>query len=574
MSNQNLWLQHLPIVKHELEDIVSNKKYLVGLFIQFVLLLALVPIFGDYLDAGNLALPTPALREFVTVGVVDNSMDSTVLQAELKKNERLMLEYFSSFPSEQLARGSLDAVVVIPESYVESGKNELLVKVVLSSSIKKNSAKEALEVSIKKASASISEQRKQSLAIALDEPVSIERRFLRPVVIETNAGERYSSFFLGYFIPLALFFPLFMSSGLLLDSVVGEKERRSLESLLSSPLKRSTILHGKFIAIFGFLSFQCLLWLAALAAQGVPIANFGKLFLLLGAVNLCITSIAFVLAVHANGTKEANISLMLFYTLIFIALITSLTIEFFNPVRFSEFLPFSAISRLALGENVSTFSYTFVFLTLCGVSLAAIRTGSWLFERDDILFGPRPSLFQLFTDALSEALSLFESQRVFACSAAALFSGLLAIPLALAVEISFGVVVLYIFGYSSAVMVALIFAFALVEEVLKPLPLYSIRRAKPGWISDVKNGAFFGALSGISFSLIENLFFIALFSFPEQVWNILSLRTGTTMLVHAASSSIAGAGIAQAKGNKLVLFLLLATLLHASYNLLLAEASL
>lgn len=562
------------IVKHELEDIFYNRKYIVGLALQFALLLAIVPLFGSYLSAGNLELPTPALRGFAAVGVVDGSSDSATLENVLEKNERLRLKHFSSFPCEQIEQGSLDAVMVIPENYREHGKEELPIKIVLSPSLKKNSAKEVLDSAVKEASAAISEQRKQSFGVAVEEPIGIERRFLKPLVVETGEGTRYSSFFLGYLIPMVLFFPLFMSSGLLVDSVVGEKECRTLESLLALPLKRSQILHGKFIAVFAFLSFQCLLWLLALKAQGVPIANLGLLFLLLSAVNLCITSIAFLLAVYSSGTKEANITLMLFYTVIFIALLTSLTLEFFNPVRFYEFLPFTAISRMAIGEGVGAGIYSLMLLLLFAISLVVVRASGWLFERDDIAFGPRPSLFQLFTDALDGALSRFESRRTLACSLAALSSGFLAIPLALGAELSVGLVVLYLFGYGSASVVALVALFAFLEEMLKPLPLYSIKRARPEWMGEPKTGAVLGALSGISFSLIENLFFflIAFVSFPEQALRILGLRTGTTLFMHAASSGIVGAGIAG--GKKLALFVLAAALLHASYNLFVARIAL
>ena len=140
----------------------------------------------------------------------------------------------------------------------------------------------------------------------------------------------------------------------MVDSIVGEKEAKTLESLLTSPISRSTIIVGKFLAVWVFLSSQVLLWIWGLGLVGVPISNVIQTFLLLASVNALVIATAFLLALYSPGMKSANISLMLMYVVVFTGLVTSLSIEFFNPRPFFEMVPFNAISRLSVVKAYSS----------------------------------------------------------------------------------------------------------------------------------------------------------------------------------------------------------------------------
>jgi RsiW-degrading membrane proteinase PrsW (M82 family) len=119
----------------------------------------------------------------------------------------------------------------------------------------------------------------------------------------------------------------------------------------------------------------------------------------------------------------------------------------------------------------------------------------------------------------------------------------------------------------------MVFAFALVEEVMKPLALFSVAQRKPGWIKKTREGFFYGSISGLGFFIFESLFAALLFfsQFPGLIIKILSLRIGTTLLIHALSSGIVGIGISRlGRGEKGLFFFLLITaaLIHGIYNLI------
>jgi ABC-2 type transport system permease protein len=554
------------VFRRDLEEIVLNKKYMIGFFFQLILLLTIVPSFGSVLEEGSLALPAPTLKEFLPIGMVDPGGGAVVLTEELENDDRFEILDYSEVPYSDLRDGRITAVLVVGPFYDEGSLDPLDITIITSrSNFKRGAVLEALDTAISASSARIGSDRAQSVGADLSEPFAIDREFLRPVVIEAG-GSRFSSFFLGYLIPMILFFPIFMSGGLVVDSIVGEKEAKTLESLLTAPIPPSTIIVGKFMAVWAFLSTQVLLWIWGLGFVGVPISNVIQTFLLLSSINAAVIAAAFLFALYSPGMKSANISLMLMYVVVFTGLVTSLSIEFFNPRPFFEMVPFNAISRLATGEGVSFGVYVFQFLGLIWLSSVMIWASSILIKRDDITFGPRPGLFTLFSDVTDIALKRLEQRRFLACVTVSGLSTIVALPLALIFEVFLGLLIFFFLGISQGSITLMVLAFALVEEMAKPLGLYALKERHPKWITTPGSGFILGASAGFGFFLFENLFFviITLMIVPSLVFKILTLRAGTTMLIHIISSGIAGLGVSR---NQTTAFILLAWALHGAFNL-------
>ena len=56
--------------------------------------------------------------------------------------------------------------------------------------------------------------------------------------------------------------PLFVSMSVITDSMIGEKEKRTLDNLLVSPLSNIGIAPGKFLPTAILVALQSFLWLA------------------------------------------------------------------------------------------------------------------------------------------------------------------------------------------------------------------------------------------------------------------------------------------------------------------------
>lgn len=530
------------IFKQELKNIFSSKKYILGLAIQLILLFSIVPAFASYFENPSLKFPSPTIREFVPIAIVDYSNNDQILQEYLKKNKKLELYYLHAIPD----NNKFAAVLLIPKEYDELSIKKLKLIIYLQN-FKGEAALEEIENVISKVSDKLKEERAKKYGISLENPIKLERKFLKPIVIE-RGGKRASSFFLGYLIPLILFFPIFMSSSLVVDAIVAEKERKTIEYLLVSPVPRERIVLEKFLAVFLFISLQTFLWIFILKIRGITIFNAVKIFFFLLLINSCVLSLAFLFSIYGNKTKEAGIALMLFYTGVFVLLIISLSMRYYNL----KFLPFVVISNLATNENVKLITLLIDSTFLLLFSYVGLKLSMNLFKRDDIVFGPSPSISKLFGDFLNS----LEKVRV---EVLVLFSGLISFPLAILCEISLGIMILYLFGYSKLVIFLTIIAFSFIEEYLKPIVLRYIKFSG-------RQALFLGGLSGISFFFMENFFALALtyIFVPKLLLKVLALRLSTALVIHAISSSIVGYGIARRKFKEA---LLLATLIHSGYNL-------
>jgi ABC-2 type transport system permease protein len=87
---------------------------------------------------------------------------------------------------------------------------------------------------------------------------------------------------------------------------VGEKERKTFEVLLMTPLSSSMVVMGKIIPILGLSLLQSLFWIFLLDWLQVPIFNTLLLLVVLFFVGLGFIGVGILISVLVDSTKEAN----------------------------------------------------------------------------------------------------------------------------------------------------------------------------------------------------------------------------------------------------------------------------
>lgn len=160
--------------------------------------------------------------------------------------------------------------------------------------------------------------------------------FIRDINI---ASDQKMGFFVIATVPFFLLMACFLGSiGFSADMVSGERERRSLESLLITPAKSSFILIGKWLNSYLLTLVVIIVALALLAIAfhflpfkdigmkvDVALADIGCIFLVLFPIAILATSLQFLISIFARSFKDAQtyMGLMvfipmvpLFYTLI------------------------------------------------------------------------------------------------------------------------------------------------------------------------------------------------------------------------------------------------------------------
>jgi len=181
-------------------------------------------------------------------------------------------------------------------------------------------------------------------------------------------------------IPLILLLPIFLSMNILADSIVGEKERKTFEILLASPLKRIEIILGKIIPTFVISIIQIIIWSLVLSARGIAIFNLPVLLVFLSIIMLLLFSISIVFSNISSNITESNLFLTLFMMVVTLIMFVPIPLE--NPMlkeilSYSPIIPLIKISSnpsvdlLEIGKYMAVYSglaLISLFIALKGIS--------------------------------------------------------------------------------------------------------------------------------------------------------------------------------------------------------------
>jgi sodium transport system permease protein len=205
------------------------------------------------------------------------------------------------------------------------------------------------------------------------------------------------------FLPYVLILGLFMGSMYLaIDTMAGEKERNSLESLLLNPIKRSHLLIGKLLATISFglvtliatiISFKIVMPFMPFEDLGMTL-DFGfksiAIFLLvLAPLAVMAASLQTIVATYSKSFKEAQTYVNL---LIIVPMIPSMALMLM-PVKEKMWMMLTPIlnqnliiNQIMRGEHVSTLSIVFTIVSTLIIGLLFALIAIKLYSRENLLF--------------------------------------------------------------------------------------------------------------------------------------------------------------------------------------------
>lgn len=217
-----------------------------------------------------------------------------------------------------------------------------------------------------------------------------------PPVNQQNTGEPLQlQIITKAMIAILLFVPLFLFGNLVVDSVVGEKERKTGEILVAMPISSFDIVLGKSMAVVGVIAIQVVLWMIILLGAGFVIVEPVLVFLLVMMSAVPVIGVTFAIAVYCKNYKEAGIGLTAAYILAVAILLIPPLVYLANKSLAANISPLTVVMRLFSGETIPLWQYIIPVVTILVVSLISYWISITLFERDDVLFGPRPGLLRL-----------------------------------------------------------------------------------------------------------------------------------------------------------------------------------
>ncbi len=299
----------LALSRKEAQDILTNKIYLLIIFVQVFIILG---AFGMAVVTAVAADPTLfdsyGITSNLKVGV-DPDISGSEMAGYLKEQGFTLIVYNTSEDANKHLGKDLVAVVE------NSSQGEITVQI-----DNTNAFYPIVNQKIDDAVTKYEQAKKLEVAGLNQSTINIIQNPVILTEVTVNQDEKSpialdSSYFVevmyGFIVPFVLLLPFFMASNIVTDSIVGERERKTFEVLLMAPLTSSMVIIGKTIPILSFSVLQSLAWILLLDLLKVPIYNPAIIFLILLFVGLGFIGVGIIISMLVDSTKEANSAITL-----------------------------------------------------------------------------------------------------------------------------------------------------------------------------------------------------------------------------------------------------------------------
>jgi ABC-2 type transport system permease protein len=299
----------MALAKKEARDILQNRIYILVVLVQVFIIIGAVGLVAVASIASDPALLDEiGATSTLNVGLPQDLKDSNL--AKYLAEQKLTLNYYNTTAEAKSQLGKkLVAIVDI------SSAGEVKVQVDTSNvfypvaSTKINNAvnKFNTERTLQNAGLNASQVKAIQNPVTYHE-VKINQDKEVPITLDSPY---FVELIYGFIVPFILLLPFFLASNIVTDSVVGEKERKTFEVLLMTPLSSYMVIVGKIIPILLFSLIQSIAWMFVLDLLKVPIFNPALIALVLFFMGLAFIGVGILISMLVDSTKEANSAITL-----------------------------------------------------------------------------------------------------------------------------------------------------------------------------------------------------------------------------------------------------------------------
>jgi ABC-2 type transport system permease protein len=384
------------IARWELKNTLKSKKFLLIFFMQLSVLAMLILMFNSFaatIESDKGLSLTPSLVDFATLDVDDQG-------GLFKKSiDPEVIKVYSTNGNGSQARmeaGQTNGFYTVSPDSIQRIQNGEVVDTVLYldySDPRRSVVRDAINTTTKSVSSALTQSYLQS--------ATSSNTSSQTGLKEEKTGESLPMQIIRkVMLVVLLFLPLFLFGNIIIDSVVGEKERKTGEILVAMPLSPVEILLGKGLAVVAISALQVAMWVAVLLAAGFTINNVIAVYLLVVLTALPIVGLTSIIAAYAKNYKEAGIGITFAYVLVVGFLIVP-ALAYISRKSFSANIsPMTTVMRLFAGEAISLPEILMSVTLVIFLSIIFFGIAAWLFQRDDVIFGPRPGILRLFLELI------------------------------------------------------------------------------------------------------------------------------------------------------------------------------
>jgi ABC-2 type transport system permease protein len=340
----------LALARKESRDILQNKIYILVVLVQVFIIMGAVGLVAVAAVASDPALLDEiGVTSAINIGL-PQSLNGSSLSQYLEE-EKLTLNYYNSTDQAKTELGKkLVAVIDLSptgEVVVQVDTSNVFYSVVSTkigeAADKYNNNKSLKDAGLNETQVNtilnpvkfeiVKVNQDQQVPLALDSPYFVEVIY-------------------GFIVPFILLLPFFLASNIVTDSVVGEKERKTFEVLLMTPLSSYMVIIGKIIPILLFSLIQSVAWIIVLDLLRVPIYNPILLIVVLFFMGLAFIGVGILISMLVDSTKEANsaITLVLVFATFILFIPLFVKSDIFQGVF--NFIPTVLMVKLAVSPKV------------------------------------------------------------------------------------------------------------------------------------------------------------------------------------------------------------------------------
>ncbi|MCX9024521.1 MAG: ABC transporter permease [Candidatus Methanoperedens sp.] len=347
-------------------------------------------------------------------------------------------------------------------------------------------------------------------------------------------------------------FPIYFIAQFFSSSIMEERVKRKGELLLVSPLSSSQIVLGKLLPYL-------LITLVMVAGMTLKLGGSPWIILILLPVSLMFLSTAFFGAIIARSFKE--LSFVLIFLSVFLSGYIFFPAMFANIHAISIISPITLVVKMLENEPVSISEYLFSTTPFYLVSTLVFMFGIFIYREEDLF--TQKSIRAKLLDSLREFIARVPNPLFFLSIAL--------LPLAFSIQLML-IVLMFNVPLRIGILVFIILA-ALIEEVVKSVGIYTVFSKKSAKVSTA-SALKFGILSGAGFFVGEKvLLLVVVASIAGSVFGSV-MGIGLLvfpLLLHISSTTAASLSMRYFGTKNYLASLVLASVIHASYNLYLVR---
>jgi sodium transport system permease protein len=394
------------VYKKELTEAIRDRRTLIS---TIVVPLLMFPVLTVGFGAAMVSLLNKAEKETPQVMVLGGA-DSPGVLADLKKLEGLKIVDSTPDWKDRIINKEVGAAVEIPdgfESDLAHQKSDTVKIYDYKNEIKSEFAANHVEKALKKYSDDIVKERLEAknLAVSVLNPFEIKQENVAPA---EKVGGAAIGGFLGYFvIVLCLQGAMYPA----IDLTAGEKERGTMETILSSPISRVHLVLGKFFlvltaalvtAALSVTSMGVSFWgsqmFHAFDAGGASDAGSSQLHISVGAIlsvflmalplAVMFSAALLTIALFAKSHKEAQSYITPLMFIVIIPAIAAMLpgVELTPKLALIPILNVSLLCKDLIAGTYHWNLIAIIFGSTCAYAAAALFLAVKMFQRESVLF--------------------------------------------------------------------------------------------------------------------------------------------------------------------------------------------